>query len=203
MATLLNRRVTGILLQNALNDINAAVSPLYALANVWTLNGIDDDLPAEAEVKAVLENYANLQVPALNVRAALSDVAASTEEFDGLFAVPSTAFAYSFNFDGPVWTGQSAAQGFGVSLSVVRVALFVGASGTNGADLTVDLRIDGTSIFATLPSIPITSGANVHYLVPDSYLNTKTLPAESVLSAHLTAAPNDAEDLRVNVWLNQ
>lgn len=203
MATLQNRRITSILLQNALTALNTAVSPLYALAAVWNVSGLDDDLPDEGEVKTVLNSFAALEIPALNARSALSDVAASTETFDGLFAVPSTAFLVPFAFSGPVWSPLSQAQGFGVALKIQRLTVFVDATGTAGANLSIDLKVDDVSVLAAPLSIPIGSGDHVNLIVPSAAVTAPIIPAESVLSAHLLAAPDDAEGVTVNVWLTQ
>ncbi|MGD9125747.1 MAG: hypothetical protein PVH19_00075 [Planctomycetia bacterium] len=203
MATVQHRRIAAILLQDAIGQLNAAVAPLHALASVWTVSGINDDLPSEAEVKAVLDGYAALSIPGLNARIALADVNASTDPFDGQFAVPATAFVVPFVFAGPVWAPLEQAQGFGVALTLQRLTLFVSISGTTGADLTVDVRCDGVSMLSAVVSVPGGSGENIHVIVPDSQLITTSIPAGSVLSAHLVTAPDDAQGVTVNVWLTQ
>jgi hypothetical protein len=204
MASINNRRIVALLLQEKLNSLYAEVLPLYALANAWTLNSIDDDLPTEGEVKTVLEDYAALAVPATNTRAAVLDVGNSEETFDGAFAVPSTAFIRPFEFGGPVWGGAYQSQGFGIDLSIVRMTIFAGDTGTPGASgsvITVDAQVDGVSLFSTLPEIAADSGTDVNYVVPDAYFITKSIPASGILKIHLPTMPDDAENITVNVWL--
>lgn len=201
MASLQHRRMTAILLQNGLNTLYNDVLPLYSLAAFWNVSGIDDDLPDEGEVKAVLDLFIPLAVPALNARAAIADVSASEEGFDGIFAVPATAFLVPFVFSGPVWAGQSQSQGFGVALELQRLTIFVQVSGTTGANLSLDLQVDDVSMLTAPVSVPVGSGDNVGVVVPSSQLVTTSIPASSVVSAHILAAPDDAEGVAVNVWV--
>lgn len=205
MASLLNRRLTALLLKEKLSQLYTAVFPYHFLADGWTVNGIDDDLPDEGEVKAVLDGWIAIEKPALNARAAIEDVNASTEEYTGIFAVPSTTFIIPFNFDGPVWAGQNQSQGFGTDLTIQAVTIFCGDSGAAGDNLTVDTRIDAVSIFSSLPEIPINSGEDVIVIVPSSQISITSIPAASVVSGHIVTAPgpapDDAQDVKINIWV--
>jgi len=201
MATTQNRRITAILLQNALNALYNDVLPGYSLAAFWNVSGLDDDLPDEGEVKAVYELFRVLEVPALNARAALADVSASEEGFEGLFTVPSTATMVPLVFSGPVWAGLSQSQGFGVALTLQRLTVFVQNSGTAGADLSLDLRLDDVSMLTAPIVIPVGSGDNVGLIVPPSKITTTAIPSAGVLSAHIITAPDDAEGVALNVWV--
>lgn len=201
MATILHRRVQAILLQDVFNRLYNDVLPGYSVTAFWNVSSIDDDLPDEGEVKAIQDLYKQLAVPALNARAAYADIDASEEEFDGIFAVPSTAFLVPFVFSGPVYEGQSQSQGFGVALELQRLTIFVHISGTTGANLSIDLQLDDVSMLTAPVSVPVGSGENVGVVVPSSQLVTTSIPASSVVSAHILAAPDDAEGVAVNVWV--
>lgn len=201
MATLQNRRITAILLQNALNALYADVLPLYALSVLWAVGGIDDNLPDEGEVKAVLDGYSGIAIPALNARAALSDVDASTEPFEGLFALPATAFLVPLTFSGPVFAPLSQSQGFGVALTLQRLTVFVQSAGTSGDALTIDLRLDGVTMLAAPISIAAASGDNLGVMVPSAQIVTTAIPASGILSAHLLTAPAAASGVVLNVWV--
>jgi hypothetical protein len=203
MATISHRRVMTILLQDVFNRLYNDVLPGYSVTAFWNVSGIDDDLPDEGEVKAIQDLYKLLVIPALNARAAYADVDASEEPFEGIFAVPSTAFLVPFVFSGPVWGGQSQSQGFGVALELQRLTVFVQDSGTTGANLSIDLQLDSVSMLTAPVSIPVGSGENVGVVVPSSQIATTAIPASGVVSAHILAAPDDAEGVAVNVWVKQ
>ena len=125
----------------------------------------------------------------------------SEEEFEGIFALPSTATLIPFIFNGPVWAGLSSAQGFGVALSLQRLSVFVQNTGTTGSNLALDVKLDGVSILTSPISVPVGSGDNVGVLVPASQIATTAIPASGVLSAHILTAPDDAESVRLNAWV--
>ena len=201
MATVQHKRLTAILLQNAFSALYSGVLPGYSLTAFWNVSGIDDDLPDEGEVKAVYDQYVTLAVPALNARAAVADIAASEEDFDGLFSVPATATLIPFVFSGPVYAGLSDSQGFGVALTLQRLTIFVQNTGTTGANLSLDLRLDGITMLTSPLSIPVGSGENIGVIVPPSQIATTAIPASGVVSAHIVTAPDDAEGVAFNVWV--
>jgi hypothetical protein len=203
MATPQNCRISAILLQNAVAALYADVEPIYSLVSLWTLDGLDNALPAEGEIKAMLTAYTALEIPALNARASLADVAASTEDFDGLYAVAATASMIPVQFAGPVWAGQSQSQGFGVALTIQRLVLLCGSTGTGGADLDIDIRIDGVSIFTDRPTLAAASGDDQARILLAPSIPTRAIPAQSLVSVHLVACPDDAADVTVNLWLKQ
>lgn len=201
MATLNNRRVTALLLKDNLNALYAEVLPLYALSSFWNASGSNEDLPAEGEVKTVMLAYETLAIRRITADTAIRDVKASSEEFEGMFTLPTTAFLVPFAFAGPVWSPLSQAQGFGVALTLQRLTVFVKHSGTAGDNLTIDLRVNDVSVLSTPVTIPINSGDNVGVIVPSFQIVTTAIPAESTLSAHILTAPDDAESVALNVWL--
>ncbi len=79
MADITSRRITAILLKKKVEDLFVKVAPLRMLSCVWNVSDTDSELPSEGEVAAVLNEFSTLAIPALNVRSALADVAASPE----------------------------------------------------------------------------------------------------------------------------
>lgn len=201
MATIDNRRITAILLKSNIAALYDAILPIYALSAFWNTSGIDDNLPAEGDVKGVLGLYKAVSVPRISSDVALRDVELSQAGFEGVFAVPATSFLVPFVFAGPVWADISQSQGFGVALTVLRLTVFVQNTGTSGAALTVDLRVDGVSMLSAPVSVAMGSGENVGVVLPSANLINTSVPASGVLSAHILTAPNDAEGVAVNIWV--
>ncbi len=77
MADTNNRRITAMLLQGKVEEVFQVFAPLRMLSCQWVLNSIDDDLPTEAEVAAVLAAYSAASIPALNTRSAIRELETS------------------------------------------------------------------------------------------------------------------------------
>lgn len=202
MATSEHIRAVGLTVQACVETLYSDILPVYGVTSTWVFNSIDDDLPAEGDVKAQLNAYEAIAKLPVNLSPALQDVKASTgTPAEGIFYLPSTIFPILFRIEGVVIPGEFGAQAFGTNLHIERVTLFCEETGSGGSDLVVDVQKDGGSLFSALPTIPANSGDDVLLIVSEDDVSDASIDASDVLTASIVSCPDDCQGVLLTIWV--
>lgn len=202
MATSENIRAVGLILQECVDALYSDILPVYGVTSGWILSSIDDDLPAEEEVKAQLEAYEALAKLPISLSSAIQDVRASTGiPAEGIFYLPATVFPLISRIDGPVIIGEFDSKSFGLNLEIQKITLFCKDTGSPGDDLTVDIHKNGESIFSVLPTIAAASGDDVLYIIPDATITEKYILSADVLTSLVVSTPIGCRFILLIIWV--
>ena len=204
MATNTSIRVVGLSLQQVVNKLFSEMSPIYSVASTWTLNGLDDDLPVEGDIREQMAAYNAINKMPIGISDALNDIRTSEGSASppGTYQVPITAAPITFSVSGPIILGTLGHLAIGASCTIERITLLCITAGT-GDDLVIDVKKNTVSLFASQADMP-TIPANTTYTVDITgghELLDAALASEDLLTIDCIQKPSVCEDILLTIWI--